>query len=379
MRPERFNAFSSIIPFAAGILVIILTGCSSDDSPTQPAAQTVLETQLAQLVEQNKIPGAAGIAVSHDKVVELRAHGLRRAGRPDTVTVHDLFHVGSLVKPMTATMLATLVDSRALAWDSRPADIIPELAPTLDPGYSGITLLDLLHHRAGVPSDDDITEVPTLSGSLAEQRLQATQILLAMPPVVSRGTFRYSNAGYMIAGCMAEVTSGQDWRALMESRLFGPLSMSVFHGWPTQHDPAEPWGHTQSGDNFQAVDPSVDPPEFEFLEPAGWLSMSLSDLGKFMQLHLDALQGSPRLVSQAAFDILHAPVDNYYACGFVVQQSAGGKFLWHNGSNTYFYVIMGLLPEKNLGVAIAVNAGGDQVQLAVDQALNLVLAGMAGK
>jgi len=378
MRTVRFNARSSSSLFAVSVLFILFAACSSDD-PVQPAAKSVLEEQLTQLVEQHKIPGAVGIVVQHDKIMELRAHGLRRAGHPDTVTVHDLFHIGSIGKSMTSTMIATLVEGNTLSWDSRPADIIPDLSASLDPGYDGITLLDLLHHRAGVPSDDDITEVPTLSGSLAEQRLQATQILLAMPPVVSRGTFRYSNAGYMIAGCMAEVATGQNWRTLMNSRLFDPLSMDVFYGWPTQHDPAEPWGHEQAGEAFQSVDPSADPAELMFLEPAGFISMSLSDLGKFMQLHLDALEGRPRLLSQASFDILHAPVDNYYACGFVVQQSANGEFLWHNGSNNYFYVIMGLLPEKDLGVAIAVNAGGDAVQLLVDQALSDVLDGMAGK
>lgn len=379
MRPEKFKIFMSVSLLAVSGFLALFAGCSSDDSPTQPAAQSVLVSQLSQLVEQHKIPGAAGIIVSHDRVLELRSSGLRKAGHPDTVTVNDLFHVGSTAKSMTATMIATLVDEKKLSWDSRPGDVIPGLSSSLDPGYADITLLDLLHHRAGVPADEDVTEVPALTGSLPEQRLQAAHILLSMPPAVSRGTFRYSNAGYMIAGCMAEAVSGQDWRTLINSRLFNPLSMNAFFGWPTQHDPAQPWGHAPAGDGFQPVDPSADPPELTFLEPAGFVSMSLTDLGKFMQLHLDALRGAPRLATGAAYDILHTPADDYYACGFVVQQSASGKFLWHNGSNNYFYVIMGLLPEKDLGVALAVNAGGDQVQLQVDEALTVILDGMAGK
>jgi CubicO group peptidase (beta-lactamase class C family) len=263
---------------------------------------------------------------------------------------------------------------------TRTADVIPGLSSTIDPGYADITLLDLLQHRAGVPADDDIAEVPTLTGTLTEQRLQAANILLQMPPAVSRGTFRYSNAGYMIAACMAEAVTGQDWRTLMNARLFNPLSMDVFYGWPTQHDPAEPWGHEQAGSGFQPVDPSVDPQVLGVLEPAGSLSsMTMSDLARFMQLHLNALQGNPRLFSQAAFNVLYTPGADYYACGLVVQPTSNGKFVWHNGSNDYFYVIMGLLPEKDIGVAVAVNAFSEQVQLQTDLALCAVLDGLVGK
>jgi hypothetical protein len=49
-----------------------------------------------------------------------------------------------------------------------------------------------------------------------------------------------------------------------------------------------------------------------------------------------------------------------YALGWIVLERkwAGGRALMHNGSNTMFYVVVWMAPERNCAVMVAANLGG---------------------
>ncbi|MDD3643837.1 MAG: serine hydrolase [Candidatus Krumholzibacteria bacterium] len=355
------------------VFIALFAGCDSSD-PVQPAppVDPSLSGQIHRLVEVHGIPGAAGVAVTHESIVDIRAAGVRCAGSDSAVAAGDLFHIGSIGKSMTATMIASLVEGGALSWSAGPADFIPGLADSIHPLYRDITLLDLLRHRAGVPADEDIGAVPIFAGTLAEQRLQASRWVLKLPPAATPGTFRYSNAGYVIAAAVAESATGTGWRALMDSLLFEPLAMEVHYGWPREHDDDQPCGHEPAGASYRPVDPSVEPASIKFLEPAGFISMSVSDLAEFVELHLAARLGRPSILTQASFDTLHAPVGGY-ACGLGVARTYDGTLFWHNGSNDYFYAVMYFLPAGDAGVAVAVNAGGAAAGTRTHRAAETVL------
>ena len=63
------------------------------------------------------------------------------------------------------------------------------------------------------------------------------------------------------------------------------------------------------------------------------------------------------------------PMDDY-ACGWVRMKRgwAGGPVLWHNGSNTMWYIVMWLAPEKDFCVIAATNVAGDNAEKACDDA-----------
>jgi CubicO group peptidase (beta-lactamase class C family) len=353
------------------LLLSAVSGCSND-SPTKPSVnQATLAYQLSKLTSTQHIPGAIGAIWTRDAITDIQASGIRRVGYSDKVTTHDYMHMGSLTKFMTSTMIGRLIDEGKLNWTTEPTYLFPDLAATIDSGYKDITLIDLLRHRAGVPSTEDFDSIPHLTGTLREQRAQAVHLVLSAPPKVPSGTYRYSNVGYMIAASMAEEVMNQDWRSLMTEKLFQPLGITPAYGWPIAHDPNEPWGHERSGGGFVPVDSSVDAP-LEFLEPAGFLSLTLEDYSKFIRLHMDAIAGEPRMLTATTFDSLHTPVGDY-ACGVTVINSANGPFYWHNGSNNYFYSVLYLLPQLDLGLAITVNAGDSASWVAVGQAAETVI------
>ncbi len=366
------TAFKKILAFIIGLALPAIVFVSCSDNSAGPTPDKSLAGQLEYLNRKYDIPGAAGIVFSHDGISDLQVSGVRRAGYPDSLEPADLMHIGSLTKWMTSTMIATLVEEHLLEWTTKPADVIPNLVDSVDPGYADITLLDLLRHRAGIPADDDFDSIPTLTGTLRQQRLQAAQMVLKSPPAVTPGNYRYSNVGYVIAACMAESVTDQDWRTLMDTRLFEPLDIDAFFGWPTEHDPSQPWGHVLSGGQFTPVEPSIEPPEIDFLEPAGFVSMNLEDYSKFIRLHLQAMQGDPHLLDASTFSVLNTPVDDY-ACGVGVFPSEYGTLYWHNGSNTFFYMVTYVIPDKDFSIVIGVNVGDDSIMTPVGRAAETVL------
>jgi len=99
-------------------------------------------------------------------------------------------------------------------------------------------------------------------------------------------------------------------------------------------------------------------------------------MGKFAALHLRGAEGKARLLKPATFRTLHTPPPGCdYAGGWtVVERSwAGGRTLSHNGSNTYWYASIWIIPTFDLATLVATNqAGSDAAAACVDATPELI-------
>ena len=96
------------------------------------------------------------------------------------------------------------------------------------------------------------------------------------------------------------------------------------------------------------------------IAPAGTVHMTIGDLARYGATHLDGEYGSdPVLLSQSSWQQLHAPFLDDYARGWIRSERdwAGGSLIWHNGSNTYWYALLMLLPSRNMTLAFVTNDG----------------------
>jgi CubicO group peptidase (beta-lactamase class C family) len=315
-----------------------------------------------------------------ERVEALGAVGVRKLGAPDPVTTGDRFHLGSNVKAMTATMLATLVEGGTLDWATTPLQTFPELTATIHPGHSGITLTQLLQHRAGIEPLTSFSQVPPLPGTPTQQRRLGSGMLLELPPPVPVGSYLYSNGGYAIAAAMGEARTEQSWEELMQSRLLRPLGIAATFGWPASNGAAQPWGHEDAGSAFvpHAPDLAGDtlrmPPA---IAPAGDLSMSVGDYARFIRLHLRGLRGQPSILSASSFARLHAPTGNY-AMGWGEVSLEGELTATHDGSTGTFWATVWMQPGRNVAVAVLVNSGGPRSAAAADQAATRLLRRFGG-
>ncbi|WP_254513598.1 serine hydrolase domain-containing protein [Anatilimnocola floriformis] len=325
------------------------------------AAETaeILET----IRSKHDLPALATIVIKDGKVCDQAAVGVRKSGDKTPVTTADKFHIGSCTKSMTATLAGIYIDQGKLRWDTTIGETFPDLKAKMQPEYAAVTVEQLLQNRGGVP-----TEPPAAAwsrawqekGSVAAQRREFITAVLAEKPAASPGSkMIYSNQGYTIVGAMLEKVGGKPWEDLIAEQLFKPLKMkSAGFGPPGVIGKVQqPWGHTLAK-NEKKPSQGDNPPA---IGPAGRVHCSLPDFASYVQLHLQSKE-VPQLLKPETLQRLHTPAPGGdYACGWVVVDRpwAGGKALNHNGSNTMWYAVMWLAPNKQFGVISAANIGGE--------------------
>ena len=332
---------------------------------------------LGDICQRHNLPALAVVVVKDGQICEREAVGVRKFGDPTPVTTNDVFHIGSCTKSMTATLAAMLIEEGKLKWDTTIAEIFPELRGKMNKQYEAVTVEQLLHHRGGVPGappPDAWAQAWKETGTPTQQRREFIAAVLSQPPEAAPGTkMIYSNQGYAIIGAMLEKITGTNYETLLTEKLFKPLHMdSAGFGPPgTQGATDQPWGHTRK--LLITMPVQLDNPPA--ITPAGRVHCSLDDLARFVMLHL---QRNPTngLLKAETLARLHAPgQDGDYACGWVVLQRgwAGGNALMHNGSNTMWYLVMWLAPEKNFAVIAATNIAGSDAEQGCDEAASSMI------
>ncbi|NBV22619.1 MAG: class A beta-lactamase-related serine hydrolase [Proteobacteria bacterium] len=368
---------------------LLLARALATKTPSITYADPVSQ-MLETIREKHNFPALAAAVVVDGKVVVTNAVGFRKFDGPEKVTVDDQFHLGSVTKSMTATVAAMLVEQGKISWATTVGETFPELKSEIHADYLGVTLEQLLSHRSGAPGNAPIDlwrQAWAATGTAAEQRLAFIKGLLARQPEAKPGTkFAYSNQGYTIAGVMLEKAAGKPWEELLRVRLFEPLGMTTAgFGAPASIGKVDqPWGHNKSlvsGAEPVPPGPRADNPLA--ISPAGAVHCSLGDLAKYAAFHMAGERGESKLLKAESFKKLHtvAGGNDNYALGWIVLNRpwANGRALMHNGSNTMFYVVVWLAPDKNCAVIVASNVGVNEAFAGCDEAASKLIRQYFGK
>lgn len=330
------------------------------------------------------LPALAAVLVRDGAILEQAAVGSRAAGSPAGVTVADQWHIGSLTKAMTATLAGVLVERGTIGWSLTVGQAFPGLVDSIRPEYVNVRLDELLRHVGGTV--ENVTRAPSWLRLLTDTRpilLQRRQLaveLLKLPPDGPRGTYRYSNAGYVIAGAMIEAVTGESWENLLRRDVFGPLGMTAsgFGAPGVAGALTEPRGHRRVGDRWVPMEPGPFADNRAALGPAGTVHTTLADYARFMAAHLAGARGdSGGLLSPATFETLHTPApgsDYAFGWGVTRRDWAGGRVLQHSGSNSMWYATVWIAPERNLALFAVTNAAGDAGVRGTDAAIAALIA-----
>jgi CubicO group peptidase (beta-lactamase class C family) len=317
---------------------------------------------LAPIIRTHDVPGIAAAVVRNGETVALGVAGVRTRGKPDKIAVGDRLHIGSDTKAMTAMLCGILVDEGKLKWDQTLGATFPALRKSMHPRYQAVTLEQLLTHRGGAPGE---LEKDRLWGNLLRYKgtpASARRLLLgavtSKPPEATPGeNVVYSNAGFSIAGHMAETVTGKPWEDLMRQKIFRPLGMTTagFGAPGTRAKNDQPRGHKADGSPVEPG-PAADNPVA--IGPAGSVHCSIEDWARYAAANLPSAK--TKLVKPETLTKLHtsAPGEPKFAMGWIVadgQPWAGGPALTHSGSNTMWLAVAWLAPAKDFAVLVVCN------------------------
>lgn len=372
--------------FAVLSALLFLSG-----APGQARGFSSLDARLAPYLADYQLPALAAAVAKGGRIVAAGAVGVRRAGTATPVTLNDRFHIGSDTKAMTALLAAMCVEEGRLRWDSTPAEVFPELAAGMDPGFAAAPLVSLLSHSSGLPSDnDEVGEALRQSlfedGNLDDLRLFLVREWGRRPLEAPPGArFAYSNLGYVVAGAMIERAAAKTWDELMVERVFAPLGLKTA-GLGCQSSPGRvdaPLGHLVVNGTVHALlaGPNADNPAV--IGPAGIAHMSVLDFARWAAWNAGEGRRGPALVRPETLRRLHAVVfpltpagdappgaprdPGGYALGWGVLRPdfATHPLLQHNGSNVKNLAAVWVDPEQDLALALMTNIAGEKADAAL--------------
>lgn len=326
-----------------------------------------------------EVPGLWGAVVTADGLVAVGAGGVRKMGETVPALVGDEVHLGSCTKSMTAAMVAMAVERKELAYESTLGELFPELREKMHKGYAGVTLRQLLDHKAGLPGG--VTWWAGWTEPLAEQRRKLVEQVLTSAPAGAVGTFGYSNVGYAVLGAALEARSKRPWEQILKEELFVPLGMtSAGFGPPGRLGTTdEPWGHVWDGGKLRPMQWD-NPPA---MGPAGTVHCSMEDWGKFVAWCLRAeARGTKELPREgwlrltAGGEAEGVGVGDEYVGGWGVtsREWAGGRTLHNAGSNTTWYCAVWMAPKRGFALMVATNVMGDAAPGVCDTLVGALIA-----
>ena len=303
------------------------------------------------------------------------------------MTIQDRFHLGSDTKAMTALLAAMLVEEGKLRWDSTVAEVFPELAAGMTPGLKGVTLVQLLSHTSGIPSDNQafvnlLQKDQFQPGNLDEMRYWLVKQFSRQPLAAKPGTrFAYANMNYVLVGAMLERLTGKTWDELIVERVFTPLGLTTA-GLGCQSSLGRvdaPLGHIKENGKLKAflAGPNGDNPPM--LGPAGIAHMSVLDFAAWAGWNAGEGKRGPALVRPETLRQLHTPViamalkkdakpgtpsRGKYALGWgeVDMPWAAEPLIYHGGSNGLNVAQICIQPQYDFAMVLVTNLGGEKAE-----------------
>jgi CubicO group peptidase (beta-lactamase class C family) len=353
-------ALTKLRPIRWIVCLLFTTRCLFAAVAGAPApAEIAAETR--RVMAADHVPGAAVGILLDGSIYMAQGLGVRSIRSSAPVNTDTAFGIASLTKAFTATVIAMLVDEGKLQWDAPVRSFLPAFQLCKPIPSDQVTLRDLASHRTGVPRYD------TLWRFKHESRADLVSSLQYLPPNKPfREAFQYSNLMYVAAGFVAGERAGSTWEHLIETRLFAPLgtshSTTSLELMRRNANFAAP--HIFKNGRLQEVSPTTFQPFG--MGPNGAINSSVSDMLRFLALHLDeGVSHGNRLVSIAQMHELHTPViavpatevdpAGAYALGWFVQKWNGHTVLLHPGGIGGYSSFMLLVPDRRLAVVVLDN------------------------
>ena len=296
---QRFSPMRRRILFAApGMLLISCGGTSSSETPTDRRVQDAV-VNLDEYAERTRassgVPGMAIAVVHEGPIAHLKGYGIRKAGNTDLVNSDTVFQLASVSKPVASTVIAALVGQGVTGWDDPLSKHDGSFKLSDAEATRLLTLRDLFCHRSGLADH---------AGDLLEDIGYAREeILFRLRYLPIDGRFRkqyaYTNFGLSEAAFAAARSAGALWEDIAETKLFKPAGMHTasFRHADYIARTNRAWLHAEEGGKFVAkYDRNPDAQS-----PAGGASASITDMARWLQLHLgDGMLDGQRLIPAAA-------------------------------------------------------------------------------
>nr|WP_063860843.1 CMY-1/MOX family class C beta-lactamase MOX-10 [Aeromonas caviae]CEF57507.1 beta-lactamase [Aeromonas caviae] len=268
---------------------------AGETSPVDPL-RPVVDASIQPLLKEHRIPGMA-VAVLKDGKAHYFNYGVADRERAVGVSEQTLFEIGSVSKPLTATLGAYAVVKGAMQLDDKASRHAPWLKGS---AFDSITMGELATYSAGGLPLQFPEEVDSLEKMQAYYR--------QWTPAYSPGSHRqYSNPSIGLFGHLAASSLKQPFAQLMEQTLLPGLGLHhTYVNVPKQAMASYAYGYSKE-DKPIRVSPGM------LADEAYGIKTSSADLLRFVKANISGVDDK---ALQQAISLTHK---GHYSVGGMTQ------------------------------------------------------------
>lgn len=300
---------------------------------------------IAALVREMEAHGFCGavLAARDGEIAAALGVGLADPATKRRNTGKTLFEIASSTKQFTAAAILVLQQDGKLSLD----DPIGKHLPGVPKHAESVTVRHLLQHTSGFP--------PERTAGGQDDLAKSVKAFLREPPSHPPGKrFGYWNPGYALLAGIVERTSGQNYVAFCQRRLFAPAGMatSTFTGERAPTGVVLATGSERAKPRT-ALEHPYRSYGFQYRGMGGAVC-NVYDLWRW-----DRALAGEKVLSKASKEMLFRPGLEDYALGWVVtKEPRRGVRQEHGGDVDGFHTAMRRYPDHDLFVVVLTNGNG---------------------
>ncbi|WP_254602606.1 serine hydrolase domain-containing protein [Sphingomonas bacterium] len=328
-----------------------------------PDQISTIDQAAAKALADTGVPAASIAIVRDGAIVYTKAYGFQRAGEPARTDAR--YSIASVGKQLTAAAVLILVDEGKLSLDDKVAKYLPDLTRAND-----VTIRQLLSHTSGYrdywPQDylfDDMTR-PTTPTTTLDRWAKA-------PLDFEPGTqWQYSNTGYVVAGRIVELVSGQSLATFLKDHVFTRTGMHPVAS-DSELTRADPAGYGRDGlGPVHAIDQHGTGWGFA----AGQFAMTAADLARWdISVIKQSVMSRAAYAAQQHEVVLANGVGTGYGLGVFVSEVNGHRLIQHNGGDEGFYTENRIFPDDGTAIVVAINGDFGNAHFTIADAIQGLL------
>ncbi|MEM6259381.1 MAG: serine hydrolase domain-containing protein [Planctomycetota bacterium] len=345
---------------------------------TQEHAEQV-DAIVGRVRDALDVPSFSVAIVHGERLVYAKSFGDRSLSAQTRATPDTLYHVGSVSKPIAATLLMVLIEQGRLGLDDPVKGYLPAHVrlPTFDGEPAELTVRHLATHAAGLPKDPpnrrnvwhglwlNPGQAKPYSVDALYEALGSTRLRFEPGTACS-----YSNYGYSLLGHVMERAAGVPLEQLLKQELFKPLGMASSTVSLDVEQRSRFATHYWADDSAR---PRHDRPATRFGEvfAHGGVVSSVEDLARWVSFQIEGQDG---MLSAGMLKMMRQPQPApdgqpllLERDGLAMQMCIGWRVQWpdqqggiinHSGEMDGHSAYVAYAPEAQMGVVVLANLGG---------------------
>lgn len=327
------------------------------------------EKKLLKTIKDQHIPGCAVAIVYKNQVVFMNGYGVRTMGKPEKIDTDTVFQLGSVSKPIAAT-LTTILENRGVLNINDPVSRhLPNFSLNGIKDSSALKIKHLLNHSSGIPRAGFNHLIESFAPHNRMIRMLQTTRISA--PIGKR--YDYHNAMFSLISEITLAATHRSFEDALATHLLQPLNMNntsaSYNGLLKTSNRASPHIKNSKGKIAAAGAYSTG---YYSVAPAGGINSSVRDMSIFLKAQLG---GYPTLLDPPTLTRLQQPLiatptvslsaingardkikNARYGLGWRVIDFNDKKLVYHGGWVKGFKNFIAFIPDQQVGIVVLQNS-----------------------